>query len=93
MKPMGDRVLLKRVDAQTETKGGLYIPEAAQEKPSEAVVVGVGPGLLTEEGRRMPMDVQIGDKVLIGKYVGTEVVIDDVKHVIVRETDIICVVV
>lgn len=89
--PLHDRVLVKRVDAETVTKAGIYIPENAKEKPLEGDVVAAGPGRLDDSGKRMPMDVVVGDRVLIGKYAGTEVKIGEIDHVIVREEDILAV--
>ena len=92
IKPLSDRVVLKRVDAAETVKGGIIIPDTAKEKPMEAEVVAVGEGKINENGTRNPMSVQAGQKVLIGKYSGTEVKIDGVDHVIVREDEILAIV-
>jgi chaperonin GroES len=92
IKPLYDRVLLKRVDPAETVKGGIIIPDTAKEKPMEALVVAVGDGKFAEDGKRIPMSVQPGNKVLIGKYTGTEVRIEDVDHVIVREDEILAIV-
>jgi chaperonin GroES len=91
IKPLSDRVVLKRVDAAETVKGGIIIPDTAKEKPMEAEVVAVGEGKINENGTRNPMSVKAGNKVLIGKYSGTEVKIDGVDHVIVREDEILAI--
>lgn len=87
--PLHDRVLLKRLEEQKVKKGGIIIPDTAKEKPQEAEVIAVGKGRVTEDGKVIPLDVKKGDKVLIGKFSGTEVNIGDVEHVIVREEEIL----
>ena len=87
--PLHDRVLLKRLEEQEVKKGGIIIPDTAKEKPQEAEVIGVGKGRLSEDGKVIPLEVKKGDKVLIGKFSGTEVTIDDVEHIIVREEEIL----
>lgn len=87
--PLHDRVLLKRLEEKEVKKGGIIIPDTAKEKPQEAEVIEVGNGRVTEDGKVIPLDVKKGDKVLIGKFSGTEVMIDDVEHVIVREEEIL----
>ncbi len=87
--PLHDRVLLKRLEEQEVKKGGIIIPDTAKEKPLEAEVIAVGKGRVTEDGKVVPLDVKKGDKVLIGKFSGTEVTIGDVEHVIVREEEIL----
>ncbi len=91
IKPLYDRVLLKRSEPAETGKGGIIIPDTAKEKPMEAEVVAVGEGRFAEDGKRIPMSVKAGNKVLIGKYTGTEVRIEDVDHVIVREDDILAI--
>ena len=87
--PLHDRVLLKRLEEKQEVKkGGIIIPDTAKEKPQEAEVIEVGKGRVTEDGKVIPLDVKKGDKVLIGKFSGTEVMIGDVEHIIVREEEI-----
>jgi len=87
--PLQDRVLLKRLEEQEVKKGGIIIPDTAREKPQEAEVIEVGKGRKTEDGKVISLDVKKGDKVLIGKFSGTEVMIDDIEHVIVREEEIL----
>jgi len=89
MKPLNDRVLVKRVEPEMKAKSGIIIPDTAKEKPLEGKVVAVGAGRLDDNGERVALDVKAGDHVLIGKYIGTEVKIDDVEHVIVREEEIL----
>jgi len=89
--PLYDRVMLKRVDPAETVKGGIIIPDTAKEKPMEALVVAVGEGKFDDNGKRVPMSVKPGQKVLIGKYSGTEVRLDDVDHVIVREDEILAI--
>jgi chaperonin GroES len=91
--PLYDRVLLKRVEAAEEVRGGIIIPDTAKEKPQEAEVVAVGEGKFDDEGKRVPMSVKAGDIVLIGKYSGTDIKIDDTEHTIVREDEILAIVV
>jgi chaperonin GroES len=87
--PLHDRVLLKRLEEQEMKKGGIIIPDTAKEKPQEAEVIEVGKGRVTEDGKVIPLDVKKGDKVLIGKFSGTEVTIGDIEHIIVREEEIL----
>ena len=93
IKPLSDRVLLKRVEAKEQVRGGIIIPDTAKEKPQEAEVVAVGDGKLDDDGKRIPMNVKKGDKVLIGKYTGQDIKIDEVEHTIVREDEILAIVV
>ena len=93
MKPLNDRVLVKRMEAEETLKSGILIPDTAKEKPMEARVVAVGVGRLNDSGQRVELEVKAGDRVLIGKYTGTEVRIEDVEHVIVREEEILGIVV
>ena len=92
IKPLYDRVLLKRSEPAETVKGGIIIPDTAKEKPMEAEVVAVGEGKMNDEGKRIPMSVKAGNKVLIGKYTGTEVKIEGIDHVIVREDEILAIV-
>jgi chaperonin GroES len=87
--PLHDRVLLKRLEEKETVKGGIIIPDTAKEKPQEAEVIAVGKGRVGEDGKVIPLDVKKGDKVLIGKFSGTEVTINDIEHVIVREEEIL----
>ena len=89
VKPLHDRVLLKRLEPEQKAKSGIIIPDTAKEKPLEGKVVAVGAGRLDDNGKRVALEVKAGDRVLIGKYIGTEVKIDDVEHVIVREEEIL----
>ena len=91
IKPLSDHLLVKRAEAKDTVKGGIIIPDSAKEKPQEAIVKAVGPGKL-EEGKRLAMEVKIGDRVLINKYGGTEVTIEDEKYLIIREDDVIAII-
>ena len=92
IKPLADRVLVKRLEDQAEQKiGGIIIPDTAKEKPQEAEIVAVGPGKM-EEGKRVALEVKVGDKVLIGKYSGTEVKLEGEEYLIMREDDILAIV-
>ena len=93
VKPLYDRVLVKRVEEKGEVvKGGIIIPDTAKEKPQEGTVIAVGSGKVDENGKRIPLDVKTGDRVLFGKYAGTEIKIDEVDHIILREDEILGVV-
>ena len=92
VKPLGDRILVKRVEEKEVKKGGIIIPDTAKEKPMEAEVVSLGQGKQKDDGTIIPFQVKEGDKVLIGKYSGTEVKIGDVEHLIVREEEILAVI-
>ena len=88
IRPLHDRVIVKRIEETEKTKGGIIIPDTAKEKPQEGRVVAVGPGRL-EEGKVIPLDVKAGDKILFGKYSGTEIKLDGEEHLILREDDIL----
>jgi chaperonin GroES len=90
-RPLHDRLLVRRVDEEQKSKGGIIIPDTAKEKPQEGRVVAAGPGRLDEKGNRIPLDVKKGDKILFGKYSGTEIKIEGEEHVILREEDILAV--
>jgi chaperonin GroES len=92
VKPMEDRVILKSMEAEAKTAGGIIIPDNAKEKPQKGEIVAVGPGKMNDKGTRNEMTVKVGDKVLYGKYAGTEVTIDGAEYLIVRESDILAVV-
>jgi len=92
VRPLADRILVKRVEAEDVVKGGIIIPDTAKEKPQEGKVVAVGPGKLGEDGKRMPMEVKKGNRILMGKYAGTEVKINDEEHLIMREDDVLAVI-
>ncbi len=89
VKPLYDRVLIKRLEATEKVKGGIIIPDTAREKPMEGKVVAVGTGKLDDNGKRVPLEVKVGNKVLFGKYAGTEIKIDDDEHIILREDEIL----
>jgi len=89
LRPLQDRIIVKRVEEEGKTAGGIFIPETAKEKPQQGEVVAVGKGKLTEDGKVIPMDVKVGDKVLFGKYAGSEVKLDGVDYLIMREDDIL----
>ena len=89
VRPLNDRILVVRVEEKQKTAGGIIIPDTAKEKPMEGKVVATGPGKLDEKGKRVPMDVAIGDRVLFSKYAGTEIKIDGVEHLFMREDDIL----
>ena len=89
VKPLADRILVRRIEEQETKRGGIIIPDTAKEKPQEGEVVAVGPGRMTEDGKRIAMEVKKGDRILIGKYSGTEVKIDGTEYVIVREDDVL----
>ncbi len=92
IRPLHDRVLVKRLETQEQIRGGIIIPDTAKEKPQEAEVIAVGPGKLLEDGKRSPMDVQKGDRILMGKYSGSEIKIEDQDYVILREDEILAVI-
>jgi chaperonin GroES len=93
VKPLGDRVLVKRIETREEVRGGIIIPDTAKEKPQEAEVVAVGDGKLDDDGKRLPMSVKKGDRVLIGKYSGQDIKIKDEEHTILREDEILAIIV
>ncbi len=90
-KPLNDRVLIKRIDGETKTAGGLFIPDSAKEKPQEAVVVAVGEGKTLENGTVKKLDVKAGDRVYFRKYAGNEITLEGVEHIILREDEILAV--
>ena len=92
VKPLGDRVLVKPLEAKEKTKGGIVIPDTAKEKPQEAEVIAVGEGKRTDDGKVIPLNVKVKDKVLYGKYSGTEITVDDQEYLIIREEDILAIV-
>jgi chaperonin GroES len=89
LRPLHDRILVKRIEEEEVRRGGIIIPDTAKEKPQEGKVIAVGTGKVTEDGKRIPMDVKAGDRVLFGKYSGSEVKIDDVEYLILREEDVL----
>ena len=92
IRPLQDRVLVKRLEQEEQVRGGIIIPDTAKEKPQQAEVIAVGPGKVNDEGKRSPVDVKQGDKILIGKYSGSEIRIDEEDFVILREDEILAVV-
>ena len=92
VRPLHDRVIVKRVEEEEKTKGGIIIPDTAKEKPIEGKVVAVGKGKILENGNQQPLEVKKGDKILFGKYAGTEINIEGDEHLIMREDDIVAIV-
>jgi chaperonin GroES len=89
IRPLQDRIIVKRVEEEEKTKGGIIIPDSAKEKPIQGKVIAVGNGKVLEDGKVRPLDIKAGDRVLFSKYAGTEVKLDDVEHLIMREEDIL----
>ena len=89
IRPLQDRVIVKRIEEEGKTKGGIIIPDTAKEKPMEGLVIAVGKGKTAEDGKLIKLDVKAGDRILFGKYSGTEVKINGVEHLIMREDDIL----
>ena len=89
IRPLQDRIIVKRIEEEEKTKGGIIIPDTAKEKPMEGKVIAVGKGKVMEDGKLHPVDVKTGDRILFGKYAGTEVKIDGEEHLIMREDDIL----
>ncbi|MGM0451786.1 MAG: co-chaperone GroES [Thermodesulfobacteriota bacterium] len=89
IKPLNDRILVKRLEEESKTKGGIIIPDSAKEKPAQGEVIAVGDGKLGDDGKRMPLQVKAGDRVLFAKYAGTEVKISDEEHLVMREDDVL----
>ncbi|MFZ1082401.1 MAG: co-chaperone GroES [Candidatus Kryptoniota bacterium] len=87
IKPLADRVVVRPLEAEEKTKGGLFVPDTAKERPQQGEIIAVGPGR-TEDGKKIPPEVKVGDKILYGKYSGTEVTYDGVEYLIMRESDI-----
>ena len=92
IQPLGDRILIKPLEAEGKTKGGIILPDTAKEKPQEGEVVAVGKGKLLENGKLRSLEVKVGDKILYAKYSGTEIDLDDGEHLIVREEDVLAVI-
>ena len=93
VKPLYDRLVVKRLEEEEKTKGGIIIPDAAKEKPQEGRVIAVGDGKVLENGQKAPLLVKVGDKILFGKYSGTEIKIDGDEHLILREDDVLAIIV
>jgi len=91
LKPLGDRIIAKRVSADEVTAGGIVLPDSAKEKPQQADVIAVGPGTQLDSGKKAPMDVAVGDKVIYGKYAGTEVKVGTEEYVILRQEDVLAI--
>jgi chaperonin GroES len=91
VRPLHDRILVQRLDGEAKTVGGIIIPDTAKEKPQEGRVVAAGPGKVTENGKRQPLGVKAGDRILFGKYSGSEVNLDGEEHLIMREEDILAI--
>ncbi len=89
IRPLQDRLIVKRLEEEEKTKGGIIIPDAAKEKPMEGEVIAVGKGKVLEDGKVRPLDVKAGDRILFGKYAGTEIKIDGAEHLIMREDDVL----
>jgi chaperonin GroES len=89
LRPLQDRIIVKRVEEETVTAGGIFIPETAKEKPMQGVIIAAGKGKVAEDGKVRPLDVKAGDKVLFGKYAGTEIKLDGQDYLIMREDDIL----
>lgn len=91
IKPLNDRILVIRTEDKNKTKGGIIIPDTAKEKPQKGRVVAIGPGKMGKNGKRVPLEVKVGNQVIFSKYAGDEIKIDDIKHVFMKETDILAV--
>jgi chaperonin GroES len=89
VKPLYDRILVKRIEEKEQKRGNIIIPDTAKEKPMEGKVIAVGAGKVDDKGKKVPLEVKVGDRVLFGKYAGTEIKIDDDEHVIVREDEVL----
>ncbi|MBL7156672.1 MAG: co-chaperone GroES [Candidatus Omnitrophica bacterium] len=92
VQPLGDRILVEVLEAKEKTKGGIVLPDTAKEKPQEAKVVAVGKGRIKEDGKVVPLEVKAGDKILFGKYSGTEITIDENEYMILKEEDVLAIV-
>ncbi len=91
IRPLHDRILVRREEEKETKKGGIIIPDTAKEKPQEGKVIAVGNGKVSEDGKKIPLDVKAGDKILFGKYSGSEVKLDDEEYLILREEDVLCI--
>ena len=92
IQPLGDRILIKPLEAEEKTKGGIILPDTAKEKPIEGTIVAAGPGKVSDDGKTIKMEVKVGDKVLYGKYSGTEVTVEGDEYLIMRESDIFAII-
>ena len=91
IRPLHDRIIVKRMEEQEVKKGGIIIPDSAKEKPQEGKVIAVGQGKVNDDGKKVPLDVKTGDKILFGKYSGSEVTLDNEEYLILREEDVLCI--
>jgi chaperonin GroES len=91
VRPLNDRVLVKRLEEETKTAGGLFIPDSAKEKPTRGKVIAVGSGRYDDDGKRKPLDVKAGDEILFGKYAGTELKLEGEEHIVIREEEVLAV--
>ncbi|MFC1968036.1 co-chaperone GroES [Chloroflexota bacterium] len=89
LQPLGERVVIKPSEKEEVTKGGIFLPDTAKEKPQEGEVIAVGPGRLSEDGKRIALEVKVGDKVIYARYAGTEIKLDDEEVIVLRESDIL----
>jgi len=89
IRPLNDRILVLRVEEEQKTRGGIIIPDTAKEKPQEGKIVAAGPGKMGDDGQRVPLDVKVGDRILFSKYAGSEIKIDGVEHLFMKEDDIL----
>jgi chaperonin GroES len=89
LRPLQDRIIVQRVEEESKTKGGIIIPDSAKEKPAEGIVISVGKGKVAEDGKLIPMEVKTGDRILFGKYSGTEVKVEGEEYLIMREDDVL----
>ncbi|MFH1593426.1 MAG: co-chaperone GroES [Candidatus Omnitrophota bacterium] len=92
IQPLGDRILIEVLEAKDKTKGGIVLPETAKEKPQEAKVVAVGKGKVGDDGKIVPLELKAGDKILFGKYSGTEITVDDNEYLILKEEDVLAII-
>ncbi len=92
LKPLADRVIVKAAPAEEKTKGGIILPDTAKEKPMQGEIIAIGTGKVAEDGKVTPLEVKVGDKVLYGKYSGTEINVDDTEYLIMRESDIFAII-
>ncbi len=92
IKPLADRIVIQAMEAEETTKGGIILPDTAKEKPVEGTIVAAGPGKVTDEGKKIEMEVKVGDRVLYGKYSGTEITVDGEEYLIMRESDVFAIV-
>jgi chaperonin GroES len=91
IRPLHDRIMVERIEEQEVRKGGIIIPDTAKEKPQEGKVIAAGAGKVTDDGKRLPLDVKVGDRILFGKYSGSEVKLDDKEYLIMREEDVLAI--